>query len=143
MNYKKELKKIEKNKTLQEKQNIDYINLRISKMVKLARTNKGLTQKELAEKIDTKQPSITRLESGRVSPSISFLNDIAKALGTYLVEPRFKSIEHFYINEYSNIQEKPFSTGTLVKTVLSKSKTDSIKTKFTPIQGENIHCNIS
>ncbi len=41
----------------------------------------GLTQAQLAERIGTKQPSIARLESGEASPSISFLEKVAEALG--------------------------------------------------------------
>ena len=44
----------------------------------------GLTQKALANKIGTKQSAISRLESGRANPSLSFLHKIAKALDTKL-----------------------------------------------------------
>jgi len=44
------------------------------------RLKKGLTQKQLAEKIDTKQSAISRLEGGRFNPTLSLLNKIAKAL---------------------------------------------------------------
>jgi len=45
---------------------------------------RGLTQKQLAELVGTKQPSIARLESGATEPRISFLRRIAKALGARL-----------------------------------------------------------
>ena len=41
----------------------------------------GLTQTQLAERVGTKQPSIARLESGASSPSLSFLEKVAEALG--------------------------------------------------------------
>lgn len=44
------------------------------------RIEKGLTQKELAEKAGTKQSAISRLESGDYNPSFDFLQKIAKAL---------------------------------------------------------------
>ncbi len=44
------------------------------------RIKQGITQKELADKIGTKQSSIARLESGKYNPSLSFLNKVAKAL---------------------------------------------------------------
>jgi DNA-binding XRE family transcriptional regulator len=44
------------------------------------RIQRGLTQKQLAEKVGTRQPSIARLENGTSVPSLSFLNRIAKAL---------------------------------------------------------------
>ena len=48
------------------------------------RIKQGLTQKELAEKIGTKQSAISRLEAGNYNPSISFLRKLAKALNTEL-----------------------------------------------------------
>lgn len=53
-----------------------------------ARMNKGVTQKTLAKRIGTKQSVISRLETGRANPSISFLKKLAQALGTRL-EIRF------------------------------------------------------
>ena len=48
------------------------------------RIEKGLTQKELADLINTKQPSIARLESGRQEPSVAFLRRVSAALGCRL-----------------------------------------------------------
>jgi len=45
---------------------------------------RGLTQEQLAELVDTKQPSIARLESGRVEPKLSFLRRVVEALGARL-----------------------------------------------------------
>jgi ribosome-binding protein aMBF1 (putative translation factor) len=45
------------------------------------RLDKGLSQKQLAEKIGTKQSAIARLESGNSNPSVAFLEKVAKALG--------------------------------------------------------------
>jgi ribosome-binding protein aMBF1 (putative translation factor) len=50
-----------------------------------ARLKKGLTQKELAKKIGTKQSAIARLESGNANPSIEFLLKLAKATETELI----------------------------------------------------------
>lgn len=41
----------------------------------------GLTQAQLAELVGTKQPSIARLENGEGSPSLTFLEKVAEALG--------------------------------------------------------------
>lgn len=49
-----------------------------------ARVKKGVTQKDLAERIGTKQSVISRLESGRANPSIAFLKKLAEALHTRL-----------------------------------------------------------
>ena len=45
-----------------------------------ARNEKQMTQKQLAEKIGTKQSNIARLESGNYNPSFQFLQKVAKAL---------------------------------------------------------------
>ncbi|MDR0459303.1 MAG: helix-turn-helix transcriptional regulator [Coriobacteriales bacterium] len=54
-----------------------------------ARIEQNLTQAELAERADTKQSNISRLESGNYNPSIEFLQKIAHALGKRL-EVQFK-----------------------------------------------------
>ena len=54
-----------------------------------ARIEKRLTQKELAQKIGTKQSVISRLESGRANPSVAFLKKLAQALNSHL-EIRFR-----------------------------------------------------
>lgn len=53
-----------------------------------ARVKKRVTQKKLAEKMGTKQSVISRLESGRANPSVTFLKKLANALNTRL-EIRF------------------------------------------------------
>lgn len=50
-----------------------------------ARLKKGLTQKELAERIGTKQSAIARIESGSANPSFNFLEKITRALGSELI----------------------------------------------------------
>jgi transcriptional regulator with XRE-family HTH domain len=49
-----------------------------------ARSHAGLTQAELAERMGTTQSVVARLESGRVRPSTSTLEKVAKATGTRL-----------------------------------------------------------
>jgi predicted transcriptional regulator len=48
------------------------------------RIKKGMSQKDLALKMGTKQPSIARFESGYYNPTISFLKKISEALGSKL-----------------------------------------------------------
>lgn len=45
----------------------------------------GLTQTELAERMETTQPTIARLEGGGVTPSLDTLHRAADALGLELV----------------------------------------------------------
>jgi transcriptional regulator with XRE-family HTH domain len=49
-----------------------------------ARSRAGLTQEELAAKMETSQSAIARLESGRTIPSGRTLERFAKATGTRL-----------------------------------------------------------
>lgn len=50
----------------------------------LSRMSAGLTQAQLAERMNTTQSAIARLEGGRTSPSIKTLLRIAQATGTRL-----------------------------------------------------------
>jgi ribosome-binding protein aMBF1 (putative translation factor) len=60
----------------------------VAKQVIGLRLKKGLTQKELAEKVNTSQSCIARLESGTYrNLSLSFLRRVGQALG---VQPRVK-----------------------------------------------------
>lgn len=66
----------------------EYENLKVlydikSEIIRL-RLEQGLSQKELADKIKTKQSAISRLESGEYNPSIDFLAKVANALGKEL-----------------------------------------------------------
>lgn len=62
----------------------EYEALEPAYQVACLRIEQGLTQAELAEMIDTKQPSIARLESGKRDPRLSFLRRVAGALGCRL-----------------------------------------------------------
>ncbi|MBN4051127.1 MAG: transcriptional regulator [Alkaliphilus sp.] len=52
----------------------------IQKEIILLRTQKGFSQKDLADRVGTKQSAISRLENGTYNPSILFLNKLARAL---------------------------------------------------------------
>lgn len=69
-----------------QKQNLRF---ETSQLITEARLYKNLSQKDLAGLVGTRQPSIARIESGVTLPSLSFLERIAEALGTYLVAPKF------------------------------------------------------
>ncbi|MBI2607461.1 MAG: helix-turn-helix transcriptional regulator [Candidatus Doudnabacteria bacterium] len=53
-------------------------------MIIKQRLNRGLTQAQLAKKIGTRQPVISRLERGTYNPTIKFLNRVADALDVKL-----------------------------------------------------------
>lgn len=49
-----------------------------------ARAHAGLTQEQLAERMDTSQSAVARMESGKIMPSGRTLERFAKATGTRL-----------------------------------------------------------
>ena len=56
----------------------------ISDLIAL-RLKKRMSQKDVAERLGTKQSAIARLESGDVNPSLEFLQRIAQALDSKLI----------------------------------------------------------
>ena len=56
----------------------------VIEMIIRKRIKRGLSQKELARKIGTKQSAVSRLESGTYNPSLSFLQKVSEALGAKL-----------------------------------------------------------
>ncbi len=69
-------------KRIEEGKNLEY---NISHLVTEARRYAGITQKQLAKIIKTKQPAIARIESGNLLPNVAFLQKIADAIGTTLI----------------------------------------------------------
>lgn len=63
-----------------------------STMLKNAREKAGLSQKQMAEKLDVTQPVINRFESGKANITVDTLNKYADALGCVIrvsiVKPR-------------------------------------------------------
>jgi DNA-binding XRE family transcriptional regulator len=55
--------------------------MRVAFEIRALREKKGLSQRELAERVGTTQSAIARLEAGNVSPSLPTLDKIADALG--------------------------------------------------------------
>lgn len=92
MNYDDLKRELSKKAGYREAEKKNRISYDIAKMVIEARLRRGLTQKELAELVGTKQPSIARIENGEGSSSNSFLERIAEALGTKLLPPRFEML---------------------------------------------------
>ena len=59
----------------------DQVKRNIGLRVKAARTQKGLTQAQLAEAIDKAFETISNIERGKTAPNFSTLADIANVLG--------------------------------------------------------------
>lgn len=56
-----------------------------------ARLEKGLTQAEIAKRMNTKQSVISRVENARTMPSLAFLKRLAQVLDVSL-QVQFKSL---------------------------------------------------
>ncbi len=65
---------------------------RVSDQIVRARIRVGMTQADLARKAGTQQSGIARAESGATLPSLAFLQRLAEAMGTHLIEPRFVDV---------------------------------------------------
>lgn len=77
-------KKLLKNPEFKKLYDVSRIELEIAKAVIRARIEKGLTQKQLADKLHTRQSVISRVEGANTTPSLSFLKRLAAALNTSL-----------------------------------------------------------
>ncbi len=66
------------------------IEYQIARAVIEARINKGLTQTELAKKLNTTQSVVSRVESAKTVPTLSFLKRLADALNVSL-QVQFKA----------------------------------------------------
>ena len=67
-----------------------YENFLIGALIHEARLEKGLTQAEIAKRINTKQSVISRVENAKTVPSLSFLKRLALVLNASL-QVQFKS----------------------------------------------------
>ncbi|MFA5770320.1 MAG: helix-turn-helix transcriptional regulator [Patescibacteria group bacterium] len=56
----------------------------LDKIISL-RIKSNLTQEELANKLNTKQSAVSRLERGMINPTMAFLNKLASVFGKKLV----------------------------------------------------------
>jgi ribosome-binding protein aMBF1 (putative translation factor) len=71
-------------KTLTEYKRLESRYCLISQVID-ARLKRKLTQKQLAQKLGTKQSAISRLEAGRTNPTLSFLQKLAAVMNQRLV----------------------------------------------------------
>jgi DNA-binding XRE family transcriptional regulator len=81
------IKKNCKNEEFKDLYEKELIKNNLSYLLIETRQNQGLTQEELAKKVETKQASISRLEKGNSNklPSLEFLYKISKALNKKLI----------------------------------------------------------
>jgi DNA-binding XRE family transcriptional regulator len=58
----------------------ESLELEVGYQIARLRIQRGLTQSQLAERVGTRQSSITQLENGNSDPSLSYLQRVAAAL---------------------------------------------------------------
>jgi transcriptional regulator with XRE-family HTH domain len=131
MNYKDYFKKFEETAEYQSAEQELKPILDLADEILRLRLEKGWSQGELAERADTKQANISRLESGFSNPSVKFLQKLAKALDAELTihfeEPLFmavnKSVQADFQNQAAipiNNWPKPAS-NTNIRTTVNQS----------------------
>lgn len=59
----------------------DQVLKKFGEIVKEARLSKGLTQLELADKFSSAEATISRLEKGKMNPSLTWILKLSEALG--------------------------------------------------------------
>jgi transcriptional regulator with XRE-family HTH domain len=62
------------------------LQINVGKQIQKIRESKGLSQQDLAAKCNFEKSNMSRLETGRVNPTLSTLEKVAKALDISLVE---------------------------------------------------------
>ena len=77
-------KRNRKNKNFKNTVNNEYKNLKLGKLIKELRENEGLTQEELAKKLETTKSAISRLENHTENIRLITLEKIAETFGKTL-----------------------------------------------------------
>lgn len=85
--YSSDTKKDLKDKKFRQVYHKEMLKLQIAEEIIKLRKKNGITQKELADKINTTQAVISRIENAQVYPSTSILEKICQAFN---VQARFK-----------------------------------------------------
>ena len=68
--------------------------IRLACEIRSLREKRGLSQRELAERLGTTQSAVARLEAGNISPSLPTLDKVADALGVELMVSLVDLDEH-------------------------------------------------
>jgi transcriptional regulator with XRE-family HTH domain len=62
------------------------LQIKVGKQIQKLREQKGMSQQDLAAKCNFEKSNMSRLEAGRVNPTLSTLEKVANALDVTLVE---------------------------------------------------------
>lgn len=78
----------------------------IGGVVSHLRTDKGMTQAELAKALGTSQPTIYRIERGRQNVSLDMVRKLSKALGSPILSVNTSVSQSLYIKVERNFTAK-------------------------------------
>ena len=84
MNWKTHKKQLLRDPKVRRALKENELEFQIAKSVIEARIKRGITQKELAKRLKTKQSVISRVETVKTTPSLSFLKRLAATLNVPL-----------------------------------------------------------
>lgn len=84
MDFQTHKKQLMENPTFKKAYEESELEYQIARALIKARLERGYTQKELAEKLQTRQSVISRVENAKTVPSLSFLKRLAEALDVSL-----------------------------------------------------------
>ena len=130
MNIQELKKKLLKNRRLAREYERYDLAFEISEMVVDVRVKLGITQKQLAKKVGTKQPSIARLENGKTLPSLSFLEKIANKLGTYVIAPRFALLDERVVEDFAENFDTQLMVANIEGTIEGPTPTRTVGASF-------------
>jgi len=80
MTWKQHREKLLKDPEVRKALKESELEFRIAKSIIEARLKRGLTQKELSKRLNTKQSVISRLETIKTTPTLTFLKRLARVL---------------------------------------------------------------
>lgn len=99
-----------KRKSLPEEESVEFVTENYSELIKSARENLKLNQKEFAALINEKESLVHALECGHLTPSLELAKKLEKSLNIKLVEEYKKEIK-----EKQKKKEEELTLGDLIK----------------------------
>lgn len=80
----------------------------VGENIRRIRKEKGLTQKQLGERLNMTQSAIGQFENDKTSPKIETIDKIASALGVHIVDimEQFTMAQYKTTSEYHNLEKR-------------------------------------
>ena len=92
--------------------------VKIGSFIKEIRKEKGLTQEQLAEKLDVSQKSVSRWETGKTMPDLSLYEPLCEVLGIQVSEL-------LYAKRMSNDEKAAQGEKTALNLIMTKSQLET------------------